>query len=73
MPAMTVSTIGVGAGTRRLAGRPNVLRLVLGSPGPAARPDTHAVVLSTNVDDLDPRLWPQVLEQLLDAGARTPG
>jgi pyridinium-3,5-bisthiocarboxylic acid mononucleotide nickel chelatase len=70
MPAMTVSTIGVGAGTRRLAGRPNALRLVLGSPGTAARSDTHAVVLSTNVDDLDPRLWPQVLEQLLDAGAQ---
>ena len=58
----------MGAGTRDIEGRPNVVRVVLG-----AREDAGAasamVQLETNVDDLDPRLWPGVLATLMDAGA----
>ena len=65
LPAMTVARVGTGAGGRDPAELANVLRLVLGRPSsPGA-----AVLLETNVDDLDPRLWPQVLSQLLGAGA----
>jgi uncharacterized protein (TIGR00299 family) protein len=66
LPPMRVQRTGCGAGGRDPAELPNVVRLVLGEPGdePAA-----AVVLETNVDDLDPRLWPGVLEALLAAGA----
>jgi pyridinium-3,5-bisthiocarboxylic acid mononucleotide nickel chelatase len=66
LPAMTPTAIGTGAGSRDLPELPNALRLVLGEP--ASRPRT-AVLLETNVDDLDPRLWPDVLERLLAAGA----
>jgi hypothetical protein len=72
-PAMTVDAIGVGAGGRDPAGHANVVRLLVGEgvPTGATGSTTGAgpVVIETNVDDLDPRLWPSVLATLLDAGA----
>ncbi|MGZ4541180.1 MAG: nickel pincer cofactor biosynthesis protein LarC [Blastococcus sp.] len=67
LPAMRVQRVGVGAGGRDPDELPNVVRLVLGeaSPGSPAQP----VVLETNVDDLDPRLWPGVLDTLFAADA----
>lgn len=68
MPAMRVDAIGVGAGTRDADSRANVVRAVLGmQAGKDGQP--AMVVLETNVDDLDPRIWPGVLSALLDAGA----
>ena len=73
MPALRPTATGTGAGTRDPAGRPNVVRLVVGEEAPAALLEdldtTTAVVLEANVDDLDPRAWPLVLAALLDAGA----
>jgi uncharacterized protein (TIGR00299 family) protein len=67
MPPMVLSRTGVGAGGRDPAETANVLRLVLGEPLDAGT--GTALLLETNVDDLDPRLWPGVLAALLDAGA----
>ena len=58
--------VGVGAGGRDPEGHANVLRLLVGERLDDARwraPDDgsdvgSAVLLETNVDDLDPRLWP---------------
>lgn len=71
LPPLVLRRTGVGAGTRDPAGIANVLRLVLGDgqpDGPRAAVATE-LVLETNVDDLDPRLWPGVLAALLAAGA----
>jgi uncharacterized protein (TIGR00299 family) protein len=76
-PAMTVHAVGIGAGGRDPDGHANVLRLLVGegvvSTGFTTRGDSttrgDAMVLESNVDDLDPRLWPPVLAALLDAGA----
>jgi len=70
LPPMTVGAVGVGAGSRDTAGRPNVTRVFVGGIDlSAASPDAHSVVLEANVDDLDPRLWPGILTRLLRAGA----
>jgi uncharacterized protein (TIGR00299 family) protein len=75
LPAMSVHTVGVGAGTTDVPGRPNVVRVVFGDltdrADPPAQPDNAVLmsVLETNVDDMDPRVWPTVLTSLLNAGA----
>ena len=47
-----------------------MLRLLVGEPGRrrSTAPD-DLLVLETNVDDLDPRLWPDVITAVLAAGA----
>jgi hypothetical protein len=73
-PPMAVSAIGTGAGGRDLRDQSNVLRLLVGEPTPgrgeqplSTQPDQ--LLLESNVDDFDPRLWPAVLAQLMAAGA----
>jgi pyridinium-3,5-bisthiocarboxylic acid mononucleotide nickel chelatase len=66
-PSMRVDRVGTGAGSRDFAQQPNVLRLLVGAQSDEER--STALMLDTNVDDLDPRLWPAVLQRLLSAGA----
>jgi uncharacterized protein (TIGR00299 family) protein len=80
MPALTPDRVGTGAGTWNPEGHANVVRLVLGTSGvgtsgvgtsgvgPERTPES-AVVLEANVDDMDPRLWPNVISALLTAGS----
>ena len=70
MPAMTVETVGIGAGSREYPGLPNVLRAFVGSATAAAgfaQTDNH--IVECNVDDLDPRVLPVVIDRLLESGA----
>jgi len=69
LPECTVTTVGIGAGSRDDPGRPNVVRIVLGAYDTAPSVADEAWVLETNIDDLDPRLWPGVLTALMDGGA----
>ncbi|GIJ72542.1 nickel pincer cofactor biosynthesis protein LarC [Virgisporangium ochraceum] len=72
MPPMRVDVTGVGAGRRDPPGRANVVRVILGASTPDTVPDTDVeptVLLEANVDDLDPRLWPEILAGLLRHGA----
>ena len=67
LPAMTVESVGYGAGDDREGSMPNVLRAVLGRAG-AARSD-RIVTLETNLDDLVPEHFDYLMERLFEAGA----
>jgi uncharacterized protein (TIGR00299 family) protein len=70
MPAMSIEKIGYGAGSRDLEKTPNMLRAVLGEAASGARPDNDVVgVIETNIDDMNPQLFGDVMERLLEAGA----
>lgn len=72
LPAVTLSASGIGAGSRPVPGTDNVLKVMIGdSPGGDQIPEHDMVVLlETNIDDMDPRVYPYVLEKLMAAGAR---
>lgn len=72
LPGLRVEAVGVGAGGRDPADRPNITRVVLGAATTAAaqgRGRDEVVVVEATVDDLDPRLWPLVLSAVREAGA----
>jgi pyridinium-3,5-bisthiocarboxylic acid mononucleotide nickel chelatase len=68
LPPLTLLEVGVGAGTRELEDRANVVRILVGerSESPATRPVT---VLETNLDDLIPELVPDAIAACFAAGA----
>ncbi len=69
-PAMTVRAVGTGGGGRDTPDRPNITRVVVGSSAAAGeRREGEVTVVETTVDDLDPRLWPSVLQAVRAAGA----
>ncbi|WP_152053562.1 nickel pincer cofactor biosynthesis protein LarC [Tautonia marina] len=68
LPAMTVETIGHGAGTKDLPGQANMVRLFVGTV--AESPDSDRVwVLETNLDDLPGELVGYTTGKLMEAGA----
>lgn len=70
-PPMRLRAVGYGAGTRELADRPNVLRVMLGEPlGQADAPAAPALaLLEANLDDMNPQLLSPLYDALLAAGA----
>ena len=59
--------MGYGAGTKDLADRPNLVRVVLGAE--SSRPAGRVVLLETNLDDFSPELVPDAVERCFAAGA----
>jgi uncharacterized protein (TIGR00299 family) protein len=68
-PAMVIQSIGYGAGGRDLP-IPNILRILVGD---LTESETNVferlLVLETNLDDLNPEIYPYVVDRLFSEGA----
>lgn len=64
-----IDRVGYGAGTRDLADRPNVLRLMVGERTQAYETD-ELLQIEANIDDLNPQIYDHVGERLFEVGAR---
>jgi uncharacterized protein (TIGR00299 family) protein len=65
---LIVQSTGYGAGTQEIPELPNFLRVVIGTLQAPAESD-DIVSVETNIDDMNPQLYPIVIEGLLEAGA----
>lgn len=63
-----ISSIGYGAGEREIEQLPNLIRVFIGSLDPNYLAD-EIVSIETNIDNMNPEIYPYVIEKLLSAGA----
>lgn len=68
LPQAEISSIGYGAGSKVLADRPNMLRIMIGESVSAFKEDTVCMI-ETNIDDMSPQHVGFVFEKLMEAGA----
>ncbi|RLB45110.1 MAG: nickel pincer cofactor biosynthesis protein LarC, partial [Deltaproteobacteria bacterium] len=73
-PAMCPERVGWGSGTRHLPDRPNLLRVVLGTPlqdedGLVGEARSPFVTLETNIDDASAEVMAFALSRSMEAGA----
>jgi uncharacterized protein (TIGR00299 family) protein len=68
MPSFVPEKIGTGAGDREIQGRPNVLRVLIGSLYERTG-DESVTVIETNIDDMNPQIYDYVVERLFEKGA----
>lgn len=63
-----IEAIGYGAGTREIEQVPNLLRVMIGDVEPEFQHD-DVVTVETNIDNMNPEVYPYVMDKLLNAGA----
>jgi pyridinium-3,5-bisthiocarboxylic acid mononucleotide nickel chelatase len=70
IPPSYIEKAGYGAGQKNIPGRPNVLAILRCRATREERfLSDRVLLLETNIDDMDPRLYPHVTELLFKAGA----
>jgi len=63
-----IEQIGYGAGTIEIPGIPNLFRLMVGSIVPRIERE-EIFIVETNIDDMNPQLYPFIIERLMEIGA----
>jgi uncharacterized protein (TIGR00299 family) protein len=66
--AVSVTHIGYGAGSHEFPEFPNLLRIAIGELVSATERD-DVVIIETNIDDMNPQIYPVLIDQILAAGA----
>ncbi len=66
---ITIDNIGYGAGNKDIANMPNALRILIGKEANARESEKSAIVIETNIDDMNPQIYEIVMEKLFKAGA----
>jgi len=68
-PQLKVSTVGYGAGTKNFDEFPNVLKIVHGEKTTSYERDS-VIILETNVDDVSGEVLGNMLEKIMEKGAK---
>lgn len=63
-----IETIGYGSGTKEFAQVPNLLRVVIGKLESKSEHE-QIVTVETNIDDMNPQVYPYLIDKLIEAGA----
>ncbi|MBN1283569.1 MAG: nickel pincer cofactor biosynthesis protein LarC [Proteobacteria bacterium] len=61
-PLQRIDRVGVGFGDRKIPGRPNILRLMIGD-------GFRAVAIESDMDDMNPELFDNAMQRMFAAGA----
>ncbi|HSB84855.1 MAG TPA: nickel pincer cofactor biosynthesis protein LarC [Ilumatobacteraceae bacterium] len=72
MPPMNITSVGYGAGTADIPGRPNVVQVVIGDAAPETslpEPGQPVQLIETNVDDATGEVIAHTIALLIAAGA----
>ena len=72
LPEARWQQIGYGAGSRDLP-TPNVLRVMIGESAEIKYLEDEAVIIETEIDDMNPELFPYIQTKLFEQGALSAG
>jgi len=65
---INMDSIGYGAGSKDIPEVPNLLRVIIGEIEQEKEAD-EIVLIETNIDDMNPQIYPYVIEKILASGA----